>query len=142
MLQLLGTVGLAFARLGGAVRQIVAALSGSVRAVPGGRFVPHIEALEERLAPSAFTTTSPTSKGALPPSVSPVGGIVLDLVGINGRRVVAQLPASTLFRGTFNAGSPAAFEGNPGTIGVQTGFTPAMLAALGGGLAEAAVRLT
>jgi hypothetical protein len=34
------------------------------------------------------------------------------------------------------------FRGNPGTIGIQTGFTRAVLAALGGGIREMSVRLT
>ena len=50
---------------------------------------------------------------------------------INGRRLVAQLPASTLFLGMFDTGSPAGFRGNPGTIGIQTGFTADTLASLG-----------
>jgi PKD repeat protein len=106
------------------------------------RFVPEVEQLEDRIALTAFTMTSPVSRGELPSSVTAVGGIVLDLVGANGRRVVSELPASALFRGTFADGSPAAFRGNPGTIGIQTGFTPETVGLLGGGLAEAAVRLT
>src|SRR5262245_30769774 len=106
------------------------------------RFLPTVEALEDRITPTAFTMTSPTSKGELPAGVTAAGGIVLDLVGVNGRRVVSELPASSLFRGTFDNGSPPAFRGNPGTIGIQEGFTPAVLAALGGGLSEVAVRLT
>src|SRR5262245_40339644 len=98
--------------------------------------------LEERLAPTVFTLTSPTSRGELPAGVTPVGGIVLDLVGASGRRVVSQLAASQLFRGMFDDGTPAESLGNPGTIGVQTGLTPALLDALGGGLTEAAVRLS
>jgi hypothetical protein len=98
--------------------------------------------LEGRVALTAFTLTSPTSQGALPAGVTPVGGIVLDLVGVNGRRVVSQLPASSLFRGFFSQGVPVEFLGNPGTIGVQSGITPAILQSLGGGLSEVAVRLT
>lgn len=92
--------------------------------------------------PTVFTMTSPTSAGELPSGISPVGGIVLDLLGVNGRRIVSQLPASGLFRGVFNTGQPASSRGNPGLIGVQTGFTPQVLDALGGGLSEVAVRLT
>jgi hypothetical protein len=100
------------------------------------------EPLEGRALLTAFTSTSPTAPGPLPPGVSVVGGIVLDLVGANGRRVVAQLPASQLFRGFFNNGTPIDYQGNPGTIGIQRGLDPAIVDALGGGLAEAAVRLT
>src|SRR5262245_24529980 len=89
------------------------------------RFVPSVELLEDRITPTAFTMTSPTSKGELPSDVTAVGGIVLDLVGVNGRRVVSQLPASSLFKGDFNSGVPVAFRGNPGTIGIQSGFTAA-----------------
>jgi hypothetical protein len=86
--------------------------------------------------------TSPTIRGPLPAGVTPVGGIVLDLIGVNGRRVVSQVAASSLFVGRFDEGTPDDFRGNPGTIGVRLGFTPAVMAALGGGLAEAAIRLT
>ncbi len=105
-------------------------------------FLPALEALEDRLALTLFTMTSPTSAGRLPDNVSPVGGIVLDLIGVNGRRVVSQLSAGALFKGMFDDGDPEAFRGNPGTIGVQVGFTPALLDALGPGLKEVAVRLT
>ncbi len=91
---------------------------------------------------TAFTNTSPTSGGAVPTGVTEIGGLVLDLIGANGARVVSELPASQLFVGYSNAGTPAGFQGNPVTIGIQTGFTPAVIAALGGGIAEAAVRVT
>ncbi|HKB02971.1 MAG TPA: hypothetical protein VKD90_12175 [Gemmataceae bacterium] len=103
---------------------------------------PGLEPLEDRLVLTPFTVTSPTARGLLPAGVTPVGGIVLDLIGVNGRRVVSQLPASMLFVGRFDSGTPAEFRGNPGTIGIQTGFTRALLAALGGGIAEMSVRLT
>lgn len=79
------------------------------------------------------TTTSPTG-GALPAGVTPVGGIVADLTGTNGNRVVAQVSAASLFSGFNNS--------NPQVIGTQTGFTPATLAALGGGLTGASFRVT
>src|SRR5262245_50411091 len=103
---------------------------------------PAVERIEDRTVPTAFTTTSPTSGGALPDYISAVGGIVLDLIGSNGSRVVSQLAPASLFRGMFNDGQPAGFRGNPGTIGVQAGFTPALLDSLGPGLVEVAVRLT
>jgi PKD repeat protein len=92
--------------------------------------------------PTAFTMTSPTSMGPLPEGVTEVGGVVIDLVGANGARVVSQIPASSLFRGVFNSGTPASSRGNPGTIGVQQGFSAELLNALGGGIAEMAVRIT
>ncbi len=79
------------------------------------------------------TRNSPTG-GALPGAVTEVGGIVLDLKGANGTRVVTQLAASSLYVGFANA--------NPLTIGTQTGFAPSVIAALGGGLQSASVRVT
>jgi hypothetical protein len=90
---------------------------------------------------STFTETSPAG-GTLSSGISSVGGIVLDLVGANGTRVTSQLAASQLFKGFYNNGTPSAFNGNPGTVGIQTGFTPAVLSALGGGLQKAAIRFT
>ena len=87
---------------------------------------------------TTFTTTSPTTAGELPAGVTEIGGIVLDLIGINGVRVVCQLPASSLFVGMFHDGTPAAYRGNPGTIGIQEGFST-VLTALGGGLSEVAI---
>jgi hypothetical protein len=86
--------------------------------------------------------TSPTLYGELPAAVTPVGGIVLDLIGLNGSRVVSEQAADTLFVGTFLAKPPAGTTDNPGLIGVQRGFTPAVVALLGGGLREIAVRVT
>ena len=89
-----------------------------------------------------LTLTSPTAGGALPPGVTPVGGIVLDLVGKNGVRVVSQLAASSLFVGFYDSGTPEVYRGNPGTIGIQSGITQTVLNSLGGGLSEVAVRIT
>lgn len=80
----------------------------------------------------ASTLSSPTGSN-LPSAVSAVGGIVLDLIGTNGTRIVSQLAASTLYVGF--AGS------NPQSIGTQTGLG-AVLGALGGGLSEVAVRVS
>jgi len=79
-----------------------------------------------------FTTTSPTG-GALPAGVTEVGGIVLDLTGASGARVVSQLAASTLFSG-FNAANTL--------IGTHGGFNVSVTGALGGGLLGASVRIT
>ena len=88
-----------------------------------------------------LTINSPAG-GILPGSVSVVGGVVLDLVGTNNTRVVSQLAASSLFEGYFDDGFPTGYQGNPGTIGIQTGFTPGILSALGGGLSSVGVRVT
>ncbi len=81
------------------------------------------------------TRTSPTG-GTLPAAVTEVGGIVLDLTGSNGVRVVTQLAASSLF-----VGQPPASQ-YPLLIGTQTGFNAGILSALGGGLSAASVRVT
>lgn len=83
---------------------------------------------------STFTTTSGTSEGALPMAVTEVGGIVIDLVGNNGTRVVSQLSASSLFVGFSNS--------NPFEIGSQMGYDNSVTGALGGGIAELSVRIT
>jgi hypothetical protein len=83
---------------------------------------------------STFTRTSPTSAGLLPGAVSEIGGVVLDLVGTNGSRVVTQTAASTLFEGFA--------PGNPLVFGTQTGFDSAIVNSLGGGLSQVAVRIT
>jgi hypothetical protein len=83
---------------------------------------------------STFTNTSPTSQGLLPGAVSTVGGVVVDLIGLNGARVVTQTAASGLYQGFAT--------GNPQIFGTQTGFTPAVIAALGGGISQASVRIS
>ncbi|MBL8573225.1 MAG: PEPxxWA-CTERM sorting domain-containing protein [Hyphomicrobiaceae bacterium] len=82
---------------------------------------------------SPFTRTSPTG-GALPAAVTEIGGVVMDLKGLNGVRVVTQAAASSLFVGY----APS----NPFSFGAQGGFTPAVLGALGGGLSAASIRIT
>lgn len=74
------------------------------------------------------------TRGSLPSGVSEVGGIVLDLTGTNGTRVVTQTAASTLFTGFANV--------NPFTIGTQSGFSPTVITALGGGISQASVRIS
>jgi hypothetical protein len=83
-----------------------------------------------------FTTTSPTNGGQLlPAGVTQIGGIVFDMIGLNGTHIVSQLSASSLYVGFSGAA-------NPLTIGTQTGFTAALLGNLGGGLAQLAVRIS
>ena len=92
-------------------------------------------------AAQAQVLNSPTGS-ALPAGVTPIGGIVADLIGLNGSRVVSQLAASALFQGFSDDGTPVAFRGNPLTIGIQTGFDASVLAALGGGFARVAFRVS
>lgn len=79
-----------------------------------------------------FTVTSPTGINVSSLGASAVGGIVIDLFGTNGAHVVSQLSANSLFQGTTTSTT---------TIGTQN-YTPAVLAALGGGLQGAAFRFT
>lgn len=91
-----------------------------------------------------FTLSSPTGY-QLPEGVSLAGGIVVDLIGLNGARVITQLPASSLYVGFFDyaeGNTPSSYEGNPGTIGIQSGFSADLLNQLGGGIAQIAVRFT
>jgi hypothetical protein len=81
-----------------------------------------------------FTSTSPFGVDVTTVGASTVGGIVVDLVGTNGAHVVSQLSASSLYIGYANA--------NPFTVGTQTGFSSAVISALGGGLAKAAFRFS
>lgn len=82
-----------------------------------------------------LTETSPTG-GALPVGVTRVGGIVVDLTGGNGNRVVSQLSASSLFVGNTS------FSVNPQPIGTQTGFNASVLNALGGSITAASFRVS
>ncbi len=86
-------------------------------------------------AATVFTETSPTSAGAAPFPLAPVGGIVFDGVGLNGNRVISQLTASAL-PGNAN------YNFSPVTLGTQLGYTDAITGQLGGGFAQLAVRLT
>lgn len=83
---------------------------------------------------TTFTSTSPTGLDVTTVGASTVGGVVVDLVGLNNAHVVSQLAASSLHIGY--AGS------NPFAIGTQTGFDAATTGALGGGLQSASVRFT
>ncbi len=90
-----------------------------------------------------FTRLSPIDGGtALPGGVTEVGGVVFHAEGLNGAVLTAQLPASSLFSGFFDTGVPVGFRGNPGTIGIQSGFTVGITNQLGGGFSEISVRIT
>ena len=78
-----------------------------------------------------YFITSPAG-GAIPTAATPIGGIVLDLVGKNGVRLFSQVSASSLFKG-YN------FSDKSLTVGTLTGVDRDLL---GGGLQSAAVRLT
>jgi hypothetical protein len=91
---------------------------------------------------SLLTNTSGNGLDVTTLGVSTIGGVVVDLVGTNGSHVVSQLAASDLFVGFYDGGTPIGFNGNPGTIGIQTGFDAGVLAALGGGISSASIRFT
>lgn len=90
---------------------------------------------------TTFTRNSPAG-GTLPSGVTEIGGVVVDLVGSNNNRIVSELPASDLFVGFCDGGTPSSYDGNPCTIGIQTGFGSSVTDALGGGIAKMAVRFT
>lgn len=91
---------------------------------------------------SVFTSTTPTGFDATSMGASTVGGIVVEAIGTNGARLISQLAASSLYVGFYNNGTPVAYRGNPGTIGVQTGFNSSVLSALGGGFQSFSIRFT
>ncbi len=79
-----------------------------------------------------FTMASPSGY-ELPSTITAVGGVVVDMIGANGVRVVGQLSASGLFEGFNYSGETP--------IGTFTSLG-AVVAALGGGLQSFAIRLT
>lgn len=91
---------------------------------------------------TAFTSTSPTGLDVTTVGASTVGGIVVELKGTNGATLVSQLAASSLYVGFYDTGTPVAYRGNPGTIGIQSGFGNAITGALGGGLQSASFRFS
>lgn len=85
--------------------------------------------------PSTASAQLASPNGALPSGVSVIGGVVADLIGTNGTRLVSQLSASSLFSGSTPSSTTF-------TIGTQTGFTAGNLLLLGGGLSSASFRFT
>lgn len=82
------------------------------------------------------TRTSP-GIGALDSKFSPAGGIIIDMVGVNGKRLTAQVPPSKLKNGWVSAST--SFY----TIWTQTGFDAYTLETLlGGGLSKVNIRVT
>ncbi|XHR28664.1 MAG: autotransporter domain-containing protein [Chthoniobacteraceae bacterium] len=74
--------------------------------------------------------------GTLPSTISPVGGIVVDIVGLNGTRLMTVVDAGSLLAsGTTTTSSLL-------TIGTATGFTSEQIASLGGGIASASIRIS
>ena len=73
--------------------------------------------------------------GQLPCQITPVGGLVIDLVGFNGTRIVSEIAAGNLYSGTTKGNTTY-------TIGSMAGFSTSLINSLGGGLASASLRLT
>jgi hypothetical protein len=83
--------------------------------------------------------------------ISSEGGVVIDIVGSSGVQVISQIAAADLFFGYYNSFTNLIF-GIPGagpdsfipdsTIGVRAGYDAGIMAALGGGIAQMAIRLT
>jgi hypothetical protein len=84
---------------------------------------------------SPFTLLSPTTEGNVVAGITEVGGIVIDLVGTNGTRVMSQISAGSLFDGSTSGTSDV-------NIGEQSGWDTSITNALGGGIAQAAFRLS
>lgn len=81
-----------------------------------------------------FTSTSPFGVDVTTVGASTVGGVVVQMVGLNGASVVSQLAASSLYVGFADA--------NPFTIGTQVGFGAGITGALGGGISKVAFRFS
>ena len=81
-----------------------------------------------------FTSTSPFGVDVTSVGASTVGGIVVQMVGLNGASVVSQLAASTLWVGF----APT----DPLIIGTQTGYGAGITGALGGGISKIAIRFS
>lgn len=89
---------------------------------------------------SIITSGLGTDVASLGASV--IGGVVVDMKGVNNAHVVSQLSASSLFEGFCDNGTPTAYNGNPCTVGIQTGFNSNVLNALGGGIVAMSIRFT
>lgn len=81
-----------------------------------------------------FTMTSPDGLNVTSVGATQIGGIVADLIGGNGTHIVSEVSAKGL---AFGYSTVPDF-----VIGTQTGYTTAVLAALGGSLKSAAFRFT
>ena len=77
--------------------------------------------------------------GGLLPTVNgnqftPVGGVIVDIIGTNGARIVAELSASQCAAGSASGGNFV--------FGTLSGFDSSIVTALGGGISKMAVRIT
>lgn len=88
--------------------------------------------IEENLE---FLTNSVTSAGALPSQVTPHGGVVIDIVGLNGERVVIQKGLPFAVTGFLSSGFTY-------DLTSFAGFNQDVLDFLGGGFSEIGLRLS
>ena len=101
---------------------------------------PALELLEDRIVPSDFTTTSPTSRGCCLPASPPSAASFSTSSAPTTAASSARCPPAPCSAACSTEASRPEFNGNPGTIGEQSGFSDAVIDALGGGLSEVAVR--
>ena len=72
--------------------------------------------------------------GALGAQFSALGGVIIDVVGANGQRLTAQIPAGSMFKGWPGLGWQP--------VGNTTFDGATIAAALGGGIVKANLRVT
>jgi uncharacterized repeat protein (TIGR01451 family) len=93
-----------------------------------------------------FTTTVPGTAITIPATYPQAGGVVIVLEGVNGNVYYQFVNPSTMFQGYQNAGTPAAWQGNPFQIGptmvLNCGPVVSCSSYLGGGLTRMSVRFT
>ena len=94
---------------------------------------------------SPFTTTVPGTSIVIPTTYPQAGGIVIVLEGANGNIYYQFANPSTMFIGYQNAGSPAAFNGNPFQIAPAAALNCGISTCssyLGGGITRVSIRFT
>lgn len=84
-------------------------------------------------------THSPTSAGALDNSIPDFGGLVVDMIGLNGNRVTQFVDSDQLYSGVIAPNREASYSA---TIGAFSWFDSNLAAALGGGFSELAMRFS
>ena len=85
--------------------------------------------------------------GPLAPQFSVLGGCIIDVVGINGKRATAQISAGSMFKGWVAGYTPTGWPLSPPVapwkrVGATTFDGSSIAAALGGGITKANIRIT
>ncbi len=94
---------------------------------------------------SPFTTTVPGTSIIIPSTYPQAGGVVIVLEGTNGNIYYQFANPSTMFKGYQNAGTPAAFNGNPFQIAPAAALNCGISSCssyLGGGITRVSIRFT